>query len=336
MAPAHAITALALWRLLAPSLATTAHRLACAAHARRAGIEVAGADLQSASEQFRRVRGLRSAGATEAWMASWGVSVEAFTDYLEREALRGLLRDQVPAGTEDDVVWDAPLREALWPDAVFGGEASGWCHRLAARLAVAHERSGEPGLPASLFDPAAAPGLAPDALRVWIDRLDLPHTWFDRLITLESAYARFSETVLTPARMDALMRARWDTLFMLDFEMGRFATEAAAREACLCVTEDGSTIERVCAMAGGKFHQGRVMLGDVPEGMRARALSATSGTLMPVFAWNNDYAVCRVLGKSEPSLDDPKTRAIVSEAVLEDAVRPLVRQHITWAPGIAG
>lgn len=335
IAPAHVLAAAAFWGELGVASRQSRARLACLARAAADGYEVPADHLQAASEQFRRLHGLRTVEATEGWMEAWGVSVEAFTDFLERDALRAASGGKVDVSHENPDEVSGTLLAALWPDAVFSGTGADWTHKLAARLAAAAEKKAA-GLPGSLFDPAAAPGLAPDALRNWIGRLDLPVAWFDQMVSFEAAHARFAESVLTPKRLDAVMRARWTALFTMDFEMGGFQTEAAAREATLCVMEDGVAIQDICEMAGGSFQQGCVMLGDVPDEVRPRALSATEGALLPVFPWNDQYMVCRVRGKSEPSLDDSRTRETVARAVLEDAVRPLVRRHIKWAPGIAG
>lgn len=335
--PAKVLSAAALWGELDPLAESLRAQLKRVAQIRAEGLEADTTALQTESERFRRARGLRTAQATEAWMAAWGVTLESFTEFLELQALCGPLdlAAQTDAG-DASRGYDTELLDALWPAAVFAGHGEDWCRRLAARVAATGERGSSSDLPASLFDPASVPGLAPAALRQWMERLDLPASWFDQLIGFEAAYARFAESVQTPARLDAVMRARWSALFTMDFEMGGFRSEAAAREACLCVTEDGVPIEEICAMAGGRFHQGRVMLGDVPDGVRTRALSATAGALLPVFAWNDQYVVCRVRDKSEPSLDDAAVREATGRVVLEDALRPLVHRHIRWAPGIAG
>ncbi len=334
--PAHVLAAAALWGILDPYTGVLRRRKARVAIAREQGIEAGERLVQSASEQFRRDRGLRTAQSTAAWMKGWGVSLEAFTDYLEE----GLLFDAAVDAerlAENRAASDIAAASDIevWPSAVFGGEGEAWTQRLAARVAVAGEKGNTSDVPASLFDPASVPGLSPDALHRWIARLELPDTWFDRLIAYEAAHARFAESVLTPSRLDVVMRARWSALFTMDFEMGSFRSEAAAREASLCVTEDGVEIEEICAMAGGRFREGRVMLGDVPDGVRTRALSATAGTLLPVFAWNDHFMVCRVRNKAEPSLEDETVRDAVGRVVLEDAVRPLVHRHIRWTPGIA-
>ncbi|MBX3175929.1 MAG: hypothetical protein KF886_01070 [Candidatus Hydrogenedentes bacterium] len=327
--PPHVLSAAAFWGHLPTLLESSRHRLACLDSAAARAIEAPDKALQAASESFRRSRGLRTVQATEQWMAAWGVEVEAFTGYLEREALRAQIGDEAPAAADE-----SRLAGVLWPDAVFGGQAASWLHPLAARAAVRCE-GGATDVPGSLFDPASSPGLAPDALRVWSDRLDLPATWFDELVAMEAGFLRFAERQQTPARLDAALRARWESLFVADIETASFPTEAAAREALLCITEDGEPMSAVCSVAGGSYQSGRAMLGDLPVGVRAHALSAPPDTLLPIFSQSGVYTVCRVRGKTEPSLDDPRIRSIVAGAVVSEAVQPLIQRHVAWSPGVS-
>lgn len=327
--PAHVLATSALWGELESLAVAVRRRCASLARARRDDAPVTDEVLQELSENFRRAHGLRTARATEAWMAARGVSLDAFTDFLERDAL-----DRLDETTTADTAAteDVPL-DALWTDAVFTGVGDSWCQRLAARVAVARETPPATGPPASIFEPLAAAGLKPDALRRCVDQFELPLAWIDIATAQERAFARYAESVQTPARLGAAMRARWDTLFSMDFEMGAFGSEAAAREACLCVTEDGDPIQAVCTVAGGVFQGGRVLLGDLPEKVRSHALSATAGSLLPVFDWNGQHIVCRIQGKTEPSLDDARIREVLAHDVLMEAVTPLIARHIEWPAG---
>ncbi len=324
--PAHVMAAAAYWGALDPVDVAACHGLACVQQAVAEGIEVPGADLQAASERFRRAHGLRSAQATASWMAARGVSIEEFTDYLERHALAE--RTGAPTNSIDDVKDVSP--EVLWAEAVFSGVGDRWTQRLATRMAVAREEAGSAGVPPSLFDTPEVEGCSPDALHAWLERLAVSASWAERVVILEATYARFASAVQTPAKMDGALRLQWDALVAFELEMGAFDTEAAAREACLCVTEDGATVSAVSAMARGHFQEGRVWLSELPEEIRAHALSAAEGALLPVFLWNEQQIVCRVLRKSEPSLTDGPTRKKVEDVVVEEASQSLLRRHISW------
>jgi len=331
--PAHVLAAAAFWGELAPLADAVRRRLAIVARARAAGVAVEDEVLQAASEGFRRDRELRTARATSAWLKARCVSLEAFTDYLEGEYLEGIPgapEAVVAADTDDD-----GLAAALWPHAVFSGVADAWIHRLTARVAIAREEAGEAGIPPSIFDTGGEAVSLPEDLALWIKRLGLPHNWREELRNLEAAHRRFSLAALTGDRMDRVLRKRWEVLFALDVELCGFPNEAAAREGCLCVTEDGVAMDGVAALAGGSYWEGRLLLGDLPENLRAKALSAREEALLPVFEWNGQHVVCRVRAKFEPSVTDTQTRGIVEGVVLEEMAAPLIKRHITWPAGAA-
>ena len=329
--PAHVLAAAAFWGEVDGLYVESLQRVQALKRAQTENVQVSDDELQAQSEAFRRYHGLRTARATENWMSIRGVTVAEFTDFLEREALRGRLKE-APSRSRKDPARDGSAVAYLWPDAVFTGLGDDWCQRLAVRAAAAREVAEDNGIPASLFDTG---GEAAARLMRWLERFGLGTVWFERLRALDAAYTHFAASVQTPSQLDAALRARWEKLFAVELEIGGFNTEAAAREALLCITEDGATFEAICGEGGGLLHRGTMLLGDLPDLVRTQALSLPVGSLLPVFNWDDRYIVCRVIGKSEPTLDDPRVRDTVVAAVLDEAVAPLLKRHITWPRGAA-
>lgn len=329
--PAHVLAVAAFWGELDGLYVESLQRVKALKRAQTEGVQISDDDLQARSEAFRRHHGLRTARATESWMATRGVTVSEFSDFLEREALRGYFKE-APSRSRKDPARDAGAVAYLWPDAVFTGLADDWCQRLAVRAAAAREVAEDGGIPASLFDTG---GEAAARLIRWLERFGLGEEWFERLRALDAAYTHFATSVQTPSQLDAALRARWERLFAVDLEIGGFNAETAAREASLCVSEDGASFDEICREGGGLLHRGPMLLGDLPDAMRTQALSLPVGSLLPVFAWDGRFIVCRILAKSEPSMSEARVRDTVVAAVLDEAVVPLLKRHITWPHGAA-
>jgi len=316
--PAHALAAAAYWGEVDALAQAVAARCAAADAAREHDIAVADATVQARSEDFRRKHGLSSSAATLQWLEAHGVTVEAFTDYLEREELYARTRRQLPDAIEVD---EAALEKALWPHAVFSGAAEGWCRWLAQYLAVAAET----GAPRSEEEGATLS----DGVAHWCARLGAPESWLHELMALEAGFIRFQQAALTAQRMDQVMRAKWEDLIQVECELGAFESEMAAREAALCVRMDGAALEEVCETGGGMYHTGGAFVSALPAAARPHAMAAAEGELLPPIPRNGSFLLYRVLGKRSPSLDDDAVRQAVSGAVLGEAVRPLVRRHVT-------
>lgn len=329
--PAHVLAAAAHWGELDALYLESRMRNSASLRAMHEGIEVSDADLQEQSELFRRRHGLRTARATETWMATHGVTIQAFTDFLERDAL--LKRDLGAAtkASRKHPTRDLETMALLWPDAVFTGMEAAWVQRLAAAAAAARDVMQKDGIPASLFDTTG--GASIDGMRPWLDYLGLESDWCDRLRIFDAAFLHFSTSLQTKSKLDTALRIHWESLFAVEAELGSFPTEAAAREAQLCITEDGQTLAEICEEAGGVFQRGSLLLGDLPEAIRSSALSGTAGDLLPVFDWENSYVLCRVCSKIEPTLEDPRVRSFIASSLLEEALPVLLDRHIIWQQG---
>jgi hypothetical protein len=329
--PAHILTAAAFWGELDEHYMESRKRLLALMRAREEGIEISDEELQGRSERFRREFGLRTARATETWMAARGVTLDAFTDFLERDAALAVCGGDPGRTSRKHPTRDRDTMAVLWPDAVFTGAGDGWSRRLAIRAAAARDVAEGAGIPASIFDTMG--GDLSDGMLPWLEYFGLEVAWFNRLRVIDAAFAHFTSVVQTPARLDSALRARWDALVAIDVELGGFPNDSVAREAFLCVSEDGMSLEEVCREAGGHYNQGGLLLGELPQAIRAQALSTPVGSLLPVFPWGESVVLCRLLGKSEPSLENPRTNETVRAAVLDDALQPLMDRHIAWAAG---
>lgn len=258
--------------------------------------------VQEASETFRREHGLRSARATQDWLEARSVSLDDFGDYLERHEFIALHARLQPGAMA--LPMEEEIKPLLWPELVFSGGMVALCRNLARRVAVAAD-AGELSAPAS--------GKEEDAVRAY-----------------EARFEQFAAHAITPARLESALRNRWGDLFRVDCEMARFPSVEVAREARLCVAEDGAELITIARAAGGAYRAGVTLLSDLPEPLRSGVQTAGEGTLLPVLAWDDGHVVCRVRAKREPSLEDGDTRTRVEQHVVEEAVAPLVAHYITW------
>lgn len=303
----HVLTAADQWEQLAPVRLQVCARLAALAQAQADGFQVADDLLQSRSEAFRRNLGLRSARSTQQWMDAHGVSIEAFGDYLEREACREhYTSNALPFDAAEESISAKEVDKALWPDLVFSGNVELWCQQLAEILAIVCSLKGPDHVDADLV------------------------TWPDQLTTYAQIHEQFRADLLTTTRLQNALRAQYHDFFQLDCVIGIFENDAAVREAMLCITEDGLSMEEVCEMAKGDFMHQEALLNELPPTLQTAALSAAPGSVLSPFEQAGRHILMQVQAKKEPALADERTRALLSQRIVTEAIRPLVHEHIEW------
>jgi hypothetical protein len=76
-----------------PAVREVVERKLAVAAAKKKGLKVSVQELQKAADAFRLANGLKKASATEVWLKSTGISVEALEDFLETNLLINKLMD---------------------------------------------------------------------------------------------------------------------------------------------------------------------------------------------------------------------------------------------------
>ncbi len=303
----HVLTAADEWGQLTPVRSQVRERLSALAQAQADGFQVADDLLQARSEAFRRDLGLRSAQATQEWMDAHGVSIEAFGDYLEREACREhYTSNALPFDAAAESISAKDVDEVLWPDLVFSGNVQPWCQQLAEIVAIVCSLKGPDHVDADLA------------------------TWPERLTAYGQLQEQFRADLLTTTRLKNALRAQYHDFFLLHAEIGIFDNDAAVREAVLCITEDGLSMEKVCEMAKGDFMHQEALLNQLPPDLQTAALSAAPGSVLPPFEQAGRHILMLVQAKKEPDLADERTRSLLSQRLVTEAIRPLVHEHIQW------
>ena len=281
-------------------------RLSAYVQAHTDGFHVPDVLLQERSEEFRRNLGLHTAQVTQQWMDAHGLSIDAFGGFLEREACREHYASASVAIHADAALSEKDVDDVLWSDIVFSGNFQPWCQKLMELVAVACSVNGGNGVDGDIS------------------------TWPEQLKEYDRLHGQFRTELLSTTRLENALRLKWHDFFLLRCKIGMFDNEASLREAVFCITEDGLSMEKVCAMAKGEFMCQEVLLNQLPLSLQTAALSAAPGSMLPPFEQDGRQVLIYVHKKREPDLADDVTRSVLSETILADTVRPLVREHIQY------
>jgi hypothetical protein len=147
---------------------------------------------------------------------------------------------------------------------------------------------------------------------------------------LEGAYDRFLAEAATPEALQSLLEARKVDWIRVDCRTLVFPLAAAAREAALCVRDDGMALVEVASQAEVELREHSIYLEDAADELGKALLSARAGELLGPLPLADRYALVLVDDKVEPALDDPEILRRVQEAARQRAIEREVVNRVTW------
>ena len=287
--------------------------------------------IDGMAELFRYEHDLITAEETERWLEQRGLTLEDFSDYFALCYWRTAIENISP---EDVDLVSAPveLRDFFTVELIFAGELDLLSKQLMWRLAAfdaneahdvdAKEIAAEQKRFLDRFE------LKPSKLGAWLGRIGRDEEWLKETLVLEVAYRAVCETVLNP-------QARKKQLAVLRMPMTRFEAEVievesldAAREALLCIKQDGVTMEEVSAEARYPYRRITFRHEDVPPELQQKFWSVSAGDVLDPLRRGDGFELYRITQKSEPDLTDSIVQERIDDRLLEQHFAQLVRDHV--------
>ena len=258
-------------------------------------------EVRAAAAAFRRRHRLISAEDTERWLAGRRLSVSAWMDHIRRTVARER-HPELRAGPTAD----PEEASRLWATGICSGLYSTFAAAVADRAAAAAARA------------EAAGAEPPDG---------------DRWEVLEAAYVAFRRAAATDRVIAEEVVARRLDWIDLDLEWVSFPEEATAREALLCLREDGDfsavlfSGDTPARAAPGRR---RAHLCDFEPELRPALIGARAGDALGPARMAEGWRVTRVLSREVPAEDDGEVRRRAAAAVRHRAVRREVERRVRW------
>jgi hypothetical protein len=293
---------------LAALVETVRQGIACVKQAAEADTMPTDAEIEAAGSEFRYDRDLISADEMHAWLERWGLSIEDWTGYLERHLLRRRWEEGLPDLVARYPASDDEVAEHLHVEGICSGEYGRLAHELATRLAAYGRARDEGWVTAAAGDAAHLPDQ--EALAEAVERL--------------RAHA------VTPAAVHAEITARHLDWIRLDCEFAAFADLHRAREAILCVREDGRELARVAEDAGSVVERETLCLEEMEPAWRDSLLGAREGAIVGPLGQGGAFVVLRVHAKTLPVEGDPDIRRRAETKLLDSALEQEIANRVKW------
>jgi hypothetical protein len=272
---------------------------------------------RAAANAFRYAHGLLAREDLERWLGERGLTTADWLGYVRRSVAREL----EPGAPGDDAAG------VLRVDAVCSGVLRACADHLIAGAAAARV------LPVPAVADKEVDELAGRA-RNTVALAELDGDTLARsartVAELERARQQLEEGAATA---DAVSdRLRMNALSWLSFETEELTTasEDAAREARLCVREDGATLAEIAGELGERLVERQRVYADTENELASRLAAASPGELVGPFPADGAYVLARLRAKRPPSADDPlvveRARAeLVAETIARNAAG-----RVTW------
>lgn len=288
----------------------TRQGLACSRRAAETGEWPAAQEVQAAANAFRYAHNLISAQETQDWLNHWGLTVEGWMDYFRRSLLRERWARRLAEMAASYPATPEEVADTIKCESLCSGHLAQWAYQLAGRAALAEQMNANI---AAGFD--ASPFAQPK---------------MEAIARIEAAYQILRQQMVTPkARCHQIAHHHLDWI-RFDCRYIWFPEERLAREAALCVREDGLTLDEVARDSRLIVQPYNFYLDEIEPSRRNHFLAAQAGDWLGPLNLFEGFTLFAVLGKSLPSDHDLQVRSRAEEAVMSTVFEHEISSRVTW------
>ncbi len=288
-------------------------------------------EIEAAGQEFRYERELITAEEMESWLGRYGITVDDWVDYVERWLLRRASPGTSAAAGTDDAETEE-VAHSVVAEAACSGALGEFAQTLAGRAAIAERAAAEENDGAGDVDPDAV-AAGRDEVAAAFERLGLPSPAEEsvaELSRIERTFEAYSRRLTTPAAVRAQIEAHRLDWIRLDVFSLSFHDEAAAREAWLCLEEDGVSMTQVAASAHIPVEQTQLYLSDLDANARPGLLSAQPGEIVGPLAFGDRFHLYLLRDKAAPSEDNPDVRRRAEESLQASFIEQELAARVHW------
>jgi hypothetical protein len=306
--------------------------IACLKRLDATGEQLQSVELDAAAKEFRYERSLITAEETESWLARHSLTLEQWLGHLRRSLLRERWSGELDGTTTAYRPTEEEVAQVVMCDAICSGEFDRLAWRLAARAAALdalgdQSRPPSPGAEAEVELPVAVDGGDTVLSEIPQQRLRERAALLARL---EASFRDYRARRVTPDAVHAEVSHHQLDWIRVDCRYLSFPREEMAREAALCLREDGAQLADVARDAHVPLRETTFFVDELDESVRALFVGVRSGDVLGPLALEGASMVFQINDKTMPSPDDPEVVARAEERVLDRAVEVEIRERVRW------
>jgi len=286
--------------------------------------------IDSAVEKFRYDHDLITAEETEQWLEARGLTMDDFGEYFARHYWKDKVTGNVGSGATDYVSAPEEMRALLRAELILSGEFDRLTARLSWRAAGSREVKEDVDLAEETMGFLTRAGIDQERLPNWLSGLGRDEQWLNEMLRLEAIHSRIRAALLTPQNRQRELSSMRLPLTRLHVEMLELESKDAAKEASLCVTVDGLSMEEVAKEGRYPYRQTQLLVEDIDPDLQQKFLSVPAGSVIEPIPRGDGFQLCRIVKKIEPNAEDPVVQERVDKRLLDLHFSTLVGNHIQW------
>lgn len=271
-------------------------------------------EVDEAAQEFRYDRDLITAQEMEGWLEARALTASEWMGFVRRKVARSIMPP--PSGLAPPPL---PPAEVLRIELICSSQGAALAMALAERAAAAAAAPGESTWPLPPL-PTLREDVAPDgAAERWA-----------RLAVIAEGEGRFRRQALTPESLRREISHHHLDWIRIDCKVLGFEDAARAREAALCVREDGMMLDEVSADAHVPAFDSRFYLDELDPDLRAIFLAAKPVDLIGPTLFEGSHTLFRILDKVMPHEQDPEIRRRAEQSVVTRTLADEVQRRVRW------
>jgi len=171
--------------------------------------------------------------------------------------------------------------------------------------------------------------IQPAQIANWLEELGRDSHWLNEMLIIEAAYGKHCGRLLVAeARQRELIGLRLQ-LTRLEVELIELDSRDAAKEALLCVRQDGMSMEEVATEERYPYRRADFLLGELPDDAQQKYLSVSPGDVLEPMPHGDGFELCRIINKVEPKAGDPGVKSRLDQHLLERHFLELTTKYIS-------
>ncbi len=260
--------------------------------------------VDTAGEEFRYERDLITADEMEAWLEARDLTAGDWMGFLLRRELRTRAGDMAVIIDTNDAEAATEREEVMRIDLLCSGQDQQLISQFAQEVAAAMAVRGPGSIPAE------------------------PVT--DRVAFIREAARSFRAGVTTPEALAREISAHKMEWLRLQCRRIAFTGEAEAREAALCMREDGLSLDEVARDAHVAPRESSFFIEELDAETQPGFVGAQAGDVIGPLRREDRFVVYQVAARIPPAVTDDDVRQRAESKVIARALASEVNRRIHW------